>query len=106
MRPVEAQEGIQSLVSACRCQPNPTFIGPHLTQKSNFIEPRADSNRLLDLPELASLLGRSSETIRKDLRRRPEAVPPRLQLPGTRLLRWRLVDVTTWLAMHVEGTRK
>jgi len=106
LRPVEAQEGMQSLVSACRCQPNPTFIGSHLTQKSNFIERRADSNRLLDLPELASLLGRSSETIRKDLRRRPEAVPPRLLLPGTRLLRWRLVDVTTWLAMHVEGTRK
>lgn len=77
-----------------------------MTRESNFIEPQADSNRLLDLPELASLLGRSVETIRKDLRRRPEAVPPRLLLPGTRLLRWRLVDVTTWLAMHVEGARK
>lgn len=77
-----------------------------MTQKHNFIEPRTDSNRLLDLQELAGLLGRSVETIRKDLRRRPEAVPPRLLLPGTRLLRWRLVDVTSWLAMHVEGARK
>ena len=77
-----------------------------MTQKTHFPNPQADCNRLLDLRELASLLGRSVETIRKDLRRRPEAVPPRLLLPGTRLLRWRLVDVTDWLAMHVEGARK
>jgi predicted DNA-binding transcriptional regulator AlpA len=84
----------------------PDVIRPHLNQKYNFIEPLTDSNKLLDLPELACILGRSAETIRKDLRRKPEAVPPRLLLPGTRLLRWRLVDVTTWLAMHVEGARK
>ena len=77
-----------------------------MTQKTNPINPQSDCNRLLDLQELASLLARSVETIRKDIRRRPEAVPPRLLLPGTRLLRWRLVDVTDWLAMHVEGARK
>ena len=77
-----------------------------MTQKTNPINPQADCNRLLDLQELAGLLGRSVETIRKDLRRRPAAVPPRLLLPGTRLLRWRLVDVTDWLAAHVEGARK
>ena len=77
-----------------------------MIQKILFSNTQADCNRLLDLQELASLLGRSVETIRKDLRRRPEAVPPRLLLPGTRLLRWRLVDVTDWLALHVEGVRK
>ena len=77
-----------------------------MIQKIHFSNTQADCNRLLDLQELASLLGRSVETIRKDLRRRPEAVPPRLLLPGTRLLRWRLVDVTDWLALHVEGVRK
>ena len=54
--------------------------------------------KLLDLNELASLLGRSPETIKKDLKRNRLAVPPRLHIPGTRLLRWRSVDVDAWLA--------
>ena len=58
---------------------------------------------LLDLFELAELLGRSPETIKKDLRRNPLAVPPRLHIPGTHLLRWRRVDVDAWLAQHVVG---
>lgn len=61
---------------------------------------------LLTLEDLAAILGRSPETIRRDLRRNPDAVPPRLQLPGTRLLRWRAVDVEAWLARHThEGAR-
>ena len=47
--------------------------------------------------------GRSPETIRKDLRRNPAAVPPRLRIEGTRLLRWRAADVDAWLAQRVEG---
>jgi len=53
---------------------------------------------LLDLGQLAEMLGRSPETIKKDLKRNPLAVPPRLYIPGTRLLRWRLPDVEAWLA--------
>lgn len=52
---------------------------------------------LLDLNEIARLLGRSPHTIKSDLRRNPSAVPPRLQLPGTKLLRWRQDDVEAWL---------
>jgi predicted DNA-binding transcriptional regulator AlpA len=58
-------------------------------------------SHLLDIQELAELLGRSPETIKKDLKRNPLAVPPRLHIPGTRLLRWRLVDVEAWLAGYV-----
>lgn len=58
---------------------------------------------LLDLQALAQLLGRSPQTIRRDLRRNPDAVPPRLQLPGTRLLRWREADVARWLDQHAIG---
>ena len=54
------------------------------------------------LEELAVILGRSPETIRKDIRRNPDAVPPRLHLPGTRLLRWRASDVDAWLAVNVQ----
>lgn len=61
------------------------------------------SPNLLDIHELAELLGRSPATIKKDLRRNPRAVPPRLHIPGTRLLRWRRVDVEAWLAEHVDG---
>lgn len=58
--------------------------------------------KLLDLNELATLLGRSPETIKKDLRRNRSAVPPRVFIPGTRLLRWRSADVDAWLAGLVE----
>ena len=53
---------------------------------------------LLDLNDIAHLLGRSPHTITSDLSRNPDAVPPRLQLPGTKLLRWRQEDVEAWLA--------
>lgn len=58
-------------------------------------------SKLLDLNELAAVLRRSPETIKRDLRRNPAAVPPRVALPGTRLLRWRAVDVQNWLEQHV-----
>ena len=58
---------------------------------------------ILDLNDLASMLGRSPETIKKDMLRNHLAVPPRLHIPGTRLLRWRRVDVDAWLASHVES---
>lgn len=62
-----------------------------------------ESKPVLELGDLAVLMGRSPETIRKDLRRNPAAVPPRLIIAGTRLLRWRAVDVQAWLARRVEG---
>ena len=60
---------------------------------------------LLELKDLANLLRRRPETIRRDMRRNPDAVPPRLQLPGTRLLRWRAEDVEAWIASHARGAR-
>lgn len=58
-------------------------------------------SKLLDLNELADYLGRSPDTIKKDLKRNPIAVPPRLHIPGTRLLRWRMEDVEAWLDQWV-----
>ena len=60
-------------------------------------------NAILDLTDLANLLGRSPATIKKDIGRNRLAVPPRLHIPGTRLLRWRRADVDAWLASHVES---
>lgn len=58
--------------------------------------------KLLTLDDLAAMLGRSPETIKKDLGRKPWAVPPRLILPSTRMLRWRVVDVNAWLEQFVQ----
>lgn len=60
-------------------------------------------SELLTLDELAHLLGRGRETIRKDFKRNPAAVPPRIVIPGTRGPRWRLVDVQRWLSQHLVG---
>jgi len=55
---------------------------------------------LLDIDGLARLLNRGSSTILRDIRRNPEAVPPMIKLPGTRLLRWREIDVEAWLDIY------
>jgi predicted DNA-binding transcriptional regulator AlpA len=60
-------------------------------------------NKLLDIDELSALLGRSVHTIKKDLKQNPLAVPPRVHLPGTRLLRWRPQDVDVWLEKNIIG---
>lgn len=58
---------------------------------------------LIDINELAVILHRSPETIRKDISRNPAAVPPRVVLPGTRLLRWHPASIDSWLRSHVQG---
>ncbi|WP_374556055.1 hypothetical protein [Aquitalea pelogenes] len=60
---------------------------------------------MLDIHELAAILKRSPETIRKDLSRNSQAVPPCVIMPGTRLLHWRVEDVNARLGQHasVEG---
>lgn len=50
----------------------------------------------LDIWELGELLGRAPETIRKQLRTDPQRVPPKMHIPGTRMLRWRAIDVKRW----------
>lgn len=79
------------------------------------IRPRAVFNQrpvdfhmtpLLDVNDLSRALGRSTHTIKRDLRRNPDAVPPRLCIPGTKLLRWREADVSAWLcALAAQGNR-
>jgi len=70
--------------------------------RPGWMDKEMDFQKLLTLGDLAAMLGRSPETIKKDLRRNPGAVPPRLVLPRTRLLRWRECDVAAWLAQFVQ----
>lgn len=53
--------------------------------------------KYLDIDELAKLLGKSHATIRRNLRESPRRVPPKMHIPGTKMLRWRLVEVEIWL---------
>lgn len=73
-------------------------LGVHKTG----MELRMITQRILTLNDLALMLGRATDTIKKDMRRNPDAVPPRLVLPHTKLLRWRACDVDAWLALHVQ----
>lgn len=47
---------------------------------------------------LATLLQKKVSTIKVDSRRKPETLPPRLQLPGSSRLLWVEEDVLTWLS--------
>jgi len=58
--------------------------------------------KIFDLKELAASL--SPETIRTDIRHNSLAVPSRLHILGTRLLRWRAEDLAAWLAGLAEAS--
>lgn len=51
----------------------------------------------LDIYALGEMLGKSAETIRKKMRSDPRAVPPRMHIPGSKMLRWRRADLKVWL---------
>ena len=53
--------------------------------------------KTLDIEDLSKILHRIPQTIRKDLCRRPESLPPRLVIPGSRKLIWLEQDVRNWL---------
>lgn len=60
-------------------------------------------NSVDDLPDVATiddiakLLRLHVNTVRADLHRRPESLPPRLRLPGRRAVRFLKADVLAWL---------
>jgi predicted DNA-binding transcriptional regulator AlpA len=51
----------------------------------------------LKAEDLARLLGRKVSTIKADANRRPQTLPPRLRIPGSRALLWLEEDVRAWL---------
>jgi hypothetical protein len=76
-----------------------------------------DDLQLIDASELGKLIGRATTTLKQDLRRRPDTLPPPTYLPGSNRPRWRLADVRAWLqaladleverrAAAVEATRR
>jgi hypothetical protein len=53
--------------------------------------------KLLDLDQLAALIGGSFGNQKERPPQESAAVPPRLHIPGTRLMRWCGCDVEAWL---------
>jgi len=56
-----------------------------------------DAIKMLKAEDLAPLLGRAVSTIKTDVRRRPETLPPRLKIPGSNRLVWVEADVIEWI---------
>lgn len=56
--------------------------------------------QLISVTQLAALLGRSADALRKAIQRNPRSLPAPLSIPGSRQLRWRVVDVERWMAAH------
>ncbi|NMZ81838.1 DNA-binding protein [Pseudomonas mandelii] len=59
---------------------------------------------LLTVDQLSVFLQKSVASIRSDVTRNPQALPPICRLPGTKRLLWRVEDVEAWLAKHVVGS--
>jgi predicted transcriptional regulator len=62
-------------------------------------------DRLIGVEELAEMIGRKPATIRSDLCRSPERLPPRVLLDGRKRQRpqWKQSTVARWLAEQREG---
>lgn len=57
----------------------------------------------LTIKDLAVILKKSEKTIKNDVSRAPERLPPRLKIPGSDKVLWRANTVREWLAKHETG---
>lgn len=57
----------------------------------------SDALKIVGIAYLAPLVGRAESTIRVDVSRRPETLPPRLVIPGSNKVMWLESDVLAWL---------
>lgn len=53
--------------------------------------------KIVGIAYLAPLVGRAESTIRVDVSRRPETLPPRLVIPGSSKVMWLEEDVLAWI---------
>ena len=59
----------------------------------------------LTIEDLAHILKKSVRTIKNDVSRAPERLPPRLKIPGSDKVLWRANTVRDWLASHDSGCK-
>jgi len=56
--------------------------------------------RMLTVDDLSAILSKSIHSVRSDVHRNPDSLPPLTPLPGTRRLLWHPDDVDAWLRRH------
>ena len=59
-----------------------------------------DELKTLTVDDLSLVLHRTVETIRADMRRRPDTIPPSIVIPGSKKTLWLESDVKEWLEKH------
>lgn len=64
---------------------------------------RPSSLDLLNPQQLAAVLHKAEATIRSDIHRAPERLPPRVVMPNSKRLVWLRSTVESWLVQHQAG---
>ncbi len=65
--------------------------------------PLPSSLDLLTPKQLAIILHKSEATVRSDIHRAPERLPPRVIMPNSHKLVWLKSTVESWLVQHQEA---
>lgn len=55
------------------------------------------ARQIIGAEELAGMLNMPVSTLKKDAQRKPEKLPPRVKLPGSPRLAWKLSTVEAWM---------
>lgn len=53
--------------------------------------------KIITVEDLSAILHKEPSTIRRDVSRAPERLPPKLDIPGSNKLLWLLTDVNEWI---------
>jgi predicted DNA-binding transcriptional regulator AlpA len=56
--------------------------------------------KTVDIDYMAKILHKTRRTLEVDVSRRPESLPPRLNIPKSRKVLWLESDVLDWLKKH------
>lgn len=56
--------------------------------------------KYLDVEELAVLMDLTPSTIRRYVAKKPFNLPPKMHIPGSKMMRWRKVEAEKWLYEH------
>lgn len=62
-----------------------------------------ETDDVLDITDLSAILKKSVATIRSDMVRKPEAIPPSFKFPGCKKSLWLKPTVVEFVRRHAEG---
>lgn len=65
-----------------------------------------ENTTTIGVEELAAMVHRAVPSIKSDLIRKPESLPPRVKMPGSKKLLWLKSDVIEWLHQCREEPQK